>query len=142
MVPSDSYGPLIAPLSFEECKHAVFSMTASKSSGPDSLSVAFFQRHWKLIKHEVLKALTHCLHHKVIPKALAATTIHLIPKTRHATFSAGYHPISCFYVIYKVLSKVLAARIQPLLHVIVAIRLKVKFFRQVLDITSLIRLLY
>lgn len=115
LIPPDSHGPLLAPLSVEECKQVVFSMAASKSPIPDGLSVAFLHKHWELIKNDVLKALTHCLHHKVIPRAFAAATIHLIPKTRHATSTTDYHPISCCNVIYKVL----AARLQSLLPVIV-----------------------
>lgn len=91
---------LAAALSLKECKEAVF-----------------FQCHWELIKFEVLYVLSHCLQQKVIPKAFVASCIHLISKIIHANSVANYRPISCCDVIYKILSKVLASRLQYLLPI-------------------------
>lgn len=84
LLPREFHAPLVTPISLEECKLVIFSMAASKAPEPDGLTAVFFQRHWELIKHDVLNAITHCLHQKVLPKAFAATTIHLILKSRHA----------------------------------------------------------
>lgn len=50
---------------------------------------------------------------------MAETTLHLFPKSRHASLSGDYRTISCYNVIYKFLSEKLPDRMTNiLLHII------------------------
>lgn len=108
LAPPTFYHKLTAPQSG-------FIFYPSKALDPDGLSIAFYQKPWDLVKCDVLDALTFSLT-GVISRSFADTSIHLITKSSHASFAGDYRPISCCNVIYKLLSKSLAARLQPLLH--------------------------
>lgn len=50
-----------------------------------------------------------------LPKGINSTIIALIPKKDEAVYMKDYRPISCWNVIYKVISKILANRLKKLL---------------------------
>ena len=52
-------------------------------------------------------------------KQINHTTVVLIPKNAHASVVTDYRPISCCNVLYKVISKILATRMVPVLGSII-----------------------
>lgn len=66
--------------------------------------------------HEVKKAFAH----GIIPAYLNSTLITLIPKCNNPESLANYRPINLCNSVYKVISKVLVARIRPLLNKLIS----------------------
>jgi hypothetical protein len=72
-----------APCTEEEIKKAFFQMAPSKAPGLDGFIVGFFQRHWSLIKDDVVMAVLDFLNGGTLPVGLNDTSIMLIPKVPH-----------------------------------------------------------
>ena len=100
----------------EEIRVALWSIKLFKDPGPDGLHARFFQYFWHDVQasvcHEVKKAFAH----GTIPAYLNTTLITLVPKCNNPESLANYMPISLCNFVYKVISKVLVARIRPLLN--------------------------
>ncbi|CAH9094512.1 unnamed protein product [Cuscuta epithymum] len=110
---------LVAPISSLEIKNALFDIGNDKAPGPDGYSSAFFKTNWPLIGDEVIMAVKEFFSSGKLLKQVNHTIIALIPKTSHAPTVTDYRPISCTNVIYKVITKILANRINPCLSSIV-----------------------
>ena len=100
----------------EEIKADLWALKPFKALGLDGLHVDFFQYFWRDVQvsvcHEVKKAFSL----GVVPEFLNTTLITLIPKCNNPKSLANYKPISLCNSVYKVISKVLVARIRPLLN--------------------------
>jgi hypothetical protein len=111
---------LTTPFSAEEVKKALFEIGDLKAPGPDGLHAIFYKRFWYLLgddlTHEVLEAVNTCK----IPKGWNDTTIVLIPKVKVPEKVTQLRPISLCNVVYKVISKMLAARLKSLLPEIIS----------------------
>jgi hypothetical protein len=110
---------LLAPYTPEEVKKALFSIGDLKAPGPDGLHAIFYKRFWHLLGddlvHEVLAAVNSC----EIPAGWNDTTIVMIPKVKNPEKVTQFRPISLCNVVYKVISKMLAARLRGLLSEII-----------------------
>ena len=71
---------LTHPFTKEEFKEAIFSMHPDKSSGPNGLNPAFFQRFWNEIHSDVYSSAFFWLDSSSLPPELNATNIVLAPK--------------------------------------------------------------
>jgi hypothetical protein len=99
----------------EEFKDALFSMHSDKAPGPDGLNPAFYKRFWELCGSEVFQTSKQWLQIGRFPDQLNNTNIVLIPKVANPTSMKDLRPISLCNVLYKIVSKVLANRLKPLL---------------------------
>ncbi|XP_022847501.1 uncharacterized protein LOC111370020 [Olea europaea var. sylvestris] len=89
---------LVRDISIEENKESLFGIGDDKSPGSDGYTSCFFKRAWGQINHVVIA---------------------LVPKSTHAPSVGNYRQISCCNVIYKVITKILASRLRPILRDIV-----------------------
>ena len=103
----------------QEVDLALKEMAPLKASGPDGMPPLFFQSFWPLIGDEVFKAVLDCLNSCHIPKEFNYTYVTLIPKVKDPEKISKFRLISLCNVIYKLISKVLANRLKPLLPSIV-----------------------
>lgn len=91
----------------------LWALKAFKALGPDGLHAGFFQRIWLTmgdsVKVEVKKAFTECR----IPEYLNRTNLVLIPKIARPESLGNYRPIILCNTMYKILTKILVARIKP-----------------------------
>jgi hypothetical protein len=110
---------LDAPFSEGEITKALFSMKPNKSPGVDGFTSGFFQKHWDLLKHDVVSAVLGFLNGGRMPHDINKTLIVLIPKVKHPQFLSQYRPISLCNVLYKICSKVLANRLKLILQDII-----------------------
>ena len=103
---------LLRPFRAEEVKAALFSMKPSKAPGVDGFTAGFFQRHWKLLHHEVTEAVLDFLNGGELPLGFKDTSITLIPKVRHPQSISQYRPIALCRVLYKLAVKAIANRLR------------------------------
>lgn len=112
--------PVLADtLSKDISAHEVYatlkSMAKSKSPGPDGFSVEFFISAWNIVGGEVTKAALFFFSSFNLPRFVNATALALIPKNSNATTMDDFRPIACCNVLYKLIAKILANRMKPIL---------------------------
>ena len=102
-----------------EIKDGLWALKAFKAPGPDGLHAGFSQRFWfivgNLVKAEVKKAFIECK----IPDYLNRTNIVLIPKIAGLEKLGNYCPICLCNTVYKMVTKIIVARIRPYLDKLV-----------------------
>ena len=91
-------------------------MPLGKAPSPDQFTSNFFHHLWDLIKGEVFEIIEESRDKKGVIKAFNTTFLTLIPKEDGADSPDKFHPISLCNVIYKIISKVIANRLKPLLR--------------------------
>lgn len=110
---------LIGAVSDLEIKEALFAIGEDKAPGPDGFSSCFFKKAWHVVGALFCQAIREFFVSGCLLKQINHAVIALIPKSSHASSVEDYRPISCCNVIYKVISKILAARLAPVLNSIV-----------------------
>ena len=104
----------------EEIKKAIFQMHPSKSPGPDGMIPFFFHKYCHIIGDDVISAVLSFLKSGHLLRKLNYTHIVLIPKIPSPQRISDFRPISLCNVIYKIISKVLANRLQRVLPQIIS----------------------
>ncbi|XP_042056303.1 uncharacterized protein LOC121800878 [Salvia splendens] len=104
----------------DEIRKTVFSINAESAAGPDGYSALFFQACWEIMGADVAAAVLDLFAGSQIPRGIAATLIVLVPKKENPTKLAEFRPISLCNVMNKIISKLLASRMAPLLPLIIA----------------------
>ena len=80
----------------------------------------FYQKYWDIIGEDVIKAVLDILNFNALITELNKANIALIPKINNLTKISEFRPISFCNVSYKIVSKVLANRLKPLLSTIIS----------------------
>ena len=106
---------LSALASVEEVRDAALHMGGLKAPGPDSFSGIFYQKNWDILAEDVNVLLKGMLLGSEHPGQLNSTHLVLIPKVQNPEKVSQFRPISLCNYSYKILSKVLANRLKPLL---------------------------
>jgi hypothetical protein len=70
----------------EDVKKALFQMAPSKAPGVDGFTAGFFQRHWELLKSDIVPAVLHFLNGGDLPVGMNDTAITLVPKVRNPQY--------------------------------------------------------
>ncbi|KAI0522506.1 hypothetical protein KFK09_004885 [Dendrobium nobile] len=110
---------LIFPVTDDEIRQSVFDGAASSFPGPDGFNYHFYKRSWHFIGPWVCKAVKFFLVNGTLAPGIKATALALIPKSKHASSFADFRPIALCNVIYKIVSKILASRLKPIMPLIV-----------------------
>ncbi|KAK9997319.1 hypothetical protein SO802_022005 [Lithocarpus litseifolius] len=108
------------PVSNVEIKNALWSLKAFKSPGPDGLHAGFFQRFWLVVGRSVSEEIKKTFSDRKIPLELNQTHIALIPKTKGPKSIGNFRPISLCNSVYKIITKILVARIRPFLDKLIS----------------------
>nr|XP_025703912.1 uncharacterized protein LOC112805796 [Arachis hypogaea] len=111
---------LLKEVTEDEIKQAAFSMDGSRAPGPDGLNGLFYQNHWSTISNDVCAVVKNFFQGGSIPKQINETQVVLIPKIKQAETLNQLRPISCCNYIYKIISKVLVARLRGIIDKIVS----------------------
>jgi hypothetical protein len=111
---------LSRPFSTEEIDNVVMESDGNKSPGPDGFNFSFFKEFWYLLKDEVRIMFDQFFENASLPKSFASYFVALIPKVKSPFSLDEFRPISLLGSLYKLVAKVLAARLAPVMHSIVA----------------------
>lgn len=106
---------LCRPVTEEEVYDAVFSIDSRKAPGPDGFSSSFFKSSWEIVKEDLVKAVKDFFAKGKMLKQVNCTLITLVPKVNAPNFAKYFRPISCCNVMYKVITKIIANRMQDYL---------------------------
>lgn len=111
---------LLKEITDEEDRDALFQMHPDKAPGPDGMTPAFFQKHWKVVGEDVIKMTRNFFQTGDILRGLNEANIVLIPKKKNPTMVGDLRPIALCNVLMKVIMKVLVNRMKELLDVVVS----------------------
>lgn len=103
-----------------EIKEALFAIHPDKAPGPDGFSASFFQTNWEVVGSDIVKEVQAFFVSGTLPRSSNDTHIRLIPKVSGPKRVADYRPIALCNVCYKVISKLLSRRLQPILNGIIS----------------------
>ena len=95
-------------------------MAPLKAPGPNGMPPLFFQTYWTDVSMDVTHAVLSCLNSCSILKSINHTFITLIPKVNNLEKVSNFRPISFCNVIYKIISKLIANLLKPVLNSIIS----------------------
>ena len=119
VLPNEVRDSLGCEVSVEEIKATLWSMKVFKALSPDGLHARFFQRFWLIVGDSVVKEIQKIFKEKIVPEVLNRTHIALIPKVQGPELLNNYRPISLCNSVYKIITKVIVARLTPHLDQVV-----------------------
>lgn len=111
---------LMEPIMDEEVKNALLQMHPDKSPDPDGMTLAFFQKHWKIVETGVTNMVKKFFVDGDMPTNLNNTTMVLIPKKKCPMRMTELRPISLCNVLVKIITKVIANRMKGMLESVVS----------------------
>ncbi|GJU47055.1 putative RNA-directed DNA polymerase [Tanacetum coccineum] len=104
----------------DEIKTAAWDCCSSKSPGPDGFNFKFIKRYWDIVKFDFFNFFKQFENHGSLSRGCNASFITLIPKKADPLELSDYRPISLIGSMYKILSKVLAARLSRVIHKLIS----------------------
>ena len=110
------------PISAIELEATVKSLQSGKSLGPDGLPAEFYKTFWKQLAPHLLEMFTESHSSGTLPHTLNQACISLLLKKGKDPLSCGsYRPISLLNADFKLLSKLLARRLEVVLPSIISL---------------------
>jgi hypothetical protein len=106
---------LFKPVTLLELKAVLENFKKERSPGPDGWTSEFFIFFFDLVGADLLEMVEDSRKKGKICGGLNSTFLALIPKVNNPASFDDYRPISLCNLIYKVISKILANRIKPIL---------------------------
>ena len=106
---------LLQPYTAKEVRQALFQMHPSKSTGPNGMSLFFFQKFWNIVEVDVTEAILLVLNSGHMLRKMNYSHIVLIPKKNDPSLMFDYRPTILANVVSKILSKVIANRLKLVL---------------------------
>ena len=119
MVTDEKRAELDKPYTSEEVGEAIRQIAPLKAPRPDGMPPLFYQTYWTDVGMDITQAMLSSLNSGSILKSINHAFITLIPKVQNSEKVTDSRPISLCNVIYKIISKVLANRLKPMLHSII-----------------------
>lgn len=98
-----------------EIKTAMKQLRNLKAPGPDGLQVYFFGKYWDQVGPSVIKVIRDYFNNGFIDPRLNTTFIAFIPKKVNPMTIKEYRPINLCNYTMKIITKIIANRIRPLL---------------------------
>ena len=105
----------------EEVRASLWALKPFKALGPDELHMGFYQHFWMVIKNSVYNEVKGIFEKGCVPSYLNETLISLIPKCQNLETLNNYRPINLCNLVYKIVSKILVARIRSLLSSLISL---------------------
>ena len=108
------------PFEEDEVFGVVSGFDGDKSPAPNGFSMAFSQSCWSILKSDIMDVLHNFHEQAVFERSPNVSFLSLIPKKSDAMEVKDFHPISLVGGTYKIISKVLANRLQRVAHSIIS----------------------
>ena len=106
---------LMHPIDRGEVEEVVFQLENGKAPGLDGFTIDCFQSCWDLVKEEIWEVVEESRWIGRVLKAFNASFLSLIPKENGLDMRGKFRPISPCNVVLKIITKVMASRLKPLL---------------------------
>ncbi|CAL8168851.1 unnamed protein product [Prunus armeniaca] len=103
------------PVALEEVKASLFNIGGLKAPGIDGFPACFYQSQWNHCGEDIFQMVLKAFHECTIPEKLNMTLITLVPKVESPLSMVQFRPISLCSTLYKVISKVIVARLRTIL---------------------------
>jgi hypothetical protein len=84
------------------------------------LHAIFYKKFWNLVGDDITAAVLKAINERIIPPGWNETVVVLIPKVENPEEVSQFRPISLCNVVYKIISKMLAARLKVILPDIIS----------------------
>ncbi|XP_019241491.1 PREDICTED: uncharacterized protein LOC109221464 [Nicotiana attenuata] len=110
---------LCAEVTDQEILESLKAIGDDKASGIDVYNAVFFKKAWSIISSQVKKAIKGFFLTTKMYKPVNCSTVTLVPKVSKPATVKEYRPIACCLVLYKMISKILAARLQKVMPSII-----------------------
>jgi hypothetical protein len=108
---------LAEPVTLAEILKTLKGFKVSKSLGPDGWTAEFFLIFFYLLGNDILEMVEETRRKGRVSSALNATFIALIPKSDKPDSFGGFRPIALCNLVYKIITKIIVARIKSSLSV-------------------------
>uniref|UniRef100_A0A8C5G1I7 Reverse transcriptase domain-containing protein n=1 Tax=Gouania willdenowi TaxID=441366 RepID=A0A8C5G1I7_GOUWI len=119
-ISKDQFDRLESPISILEIDKAISTLQSGKCPGEDGFPVEFFKVMKGKINKLLLRVFDKSLEESVLPESMYGANITLIvKKNRNPELCSSYRPISLLNVDNKILSKILALRLENVVNTIV-----------------------
>ena len=92
-ITDDMNKALCRSFSAEEISDALFQMGPLKAPGPDGFPARFYQRHWEVLKNDVVAAVQKFFEDGILSSGINDTAIVLIPKGSNPEELKDFRPI-------------------------------------------------
>ena len=110
----------MAPFTMEDVHKAMLSIGDLKAPGPDGLHAIFFKKYWHILGSDITHEVLHAINTRQIPAEWNDTSIVMTPKVDAPELVTQFWPISLCNVLFKIISKMLAARLKSILPEIIS----------------------
>jgi hypothetical protein len=107
---------LLKPLTMDEVAEAMKQLPAGKAPGVDAIPAEFYQELWEDISLDIYNFASESINQALISDELNISKIALLPKTEDRSRIQNFRPISLLNTLYKIIAKIYANRMKPLLH--------------------------
>lgn len=106
---------LLTSITCKEIRDTLFSLKYDSVPGSDEYTVEFYKSNWTMVGDEFMAAIELFFTQNYLYYPINTTAISLIPKVESLVKMKEFRSICCCNVSYKILSKIIANRIKPLL---------------------------
>jgi hypothetical protein len=112
LAPDPNLATLEHSFSKEEIDSVIKQLPNNKAPGPDGFNGDFFKKCWPIIAHDFYKLCEDLFEGELCLQSINSPYITLVPKTNSPTRVGDYRPISLLNSSIKLLTKLLAERLQ------------------------------
>ncbi|XP_021810643.1 uncharacterized protein LOC110753955 [Prunus avium] len=97
----------------DEVKNSLFAIGGLKTPGSEGFPALFYQKYWGMCYADIIALVKDCFLTASLPENINETLIALVPKIEGHVSMTQLRPISLCNTLYKVISKILVARLRP-----------------------------
>jgi hypothetical protein len=119
LINSQDLSQLDTPFTRQKIDSVIAELPNNKSPGPDGFNNEFIKGCWSLIANDYYNLFETFYEQEICMRSINTSHIALIPKKDGPTVAADYRPISLLNTSFKLITKVLANRLQKVIKQII-----------------------